>query len=63
MGGYILTKTKAKYIGDWDPEYQPGKIYEIHSLPEYPDGEMIAACNDYGEAYAMPASLFEPVND
>ena len=63
MGGHILTRTKAKYVGGWDPEYQPGKIYEISALPEYPGGEKVAAYNSHGEAYVIPARLFEPVKN
>ena len=54
MGGSILTKIKAMYIGDWDPEYEPGQTYEICELPEYPNGDMVAANNSHGEANVMP---------
>ena len=63
MGGYILKKTKAKYIGPNDTEYQNGKEYMIYPIKDVPDGSVIAAENAYGEAYAMPANLFEPIND
>lgn len=54
-----MTKTKAKYIGENDPEFRKGNVYMIFALEEFPSGEMIAAENDYGEAYVMPANLFE----
>jgi hypothetical protein len=63
MGGFILTKIKAKYIGPDDSEYKNGEIYSIFSIKEIPDGSVIAAENAYGEAYAMPANLFEPVGN
>lgn len=56
-------KTKAKYIGEWDPEYTPGEIYLTYPINEFPNGELIAAENKYGEAYAMPRKLFEPITD
>lgn len=62
MGGSILTKIKAKYIGDWDPEYEPGQTYDICDLPEYPNGDMVAAYNSHGEAYVMPKKLFAPTD-
>lgn len=61
MGGYILKKTRAKYIGPDDVEYRNGKEYMIYPIKEIPDGSIIAAENSQGEAYAMPANLFEPV--
>lgn len=63
MGGYILKKTKAKYIGPDDTEYKSGKEYMIYPIKDVPDGSIIAAENAYGEAYAMPANLFEIVAD
>ena len=62
MGGYTLTKIKAKYIGPDDVEYKNGEVYLIYPIKEVPDGTMIAAENKYAEAYVMPANLFEPVN-
>lgn len=58
MGGYILTKIKAKYIGPDDVEYKNGKEYMVYPIKDIPDGSIIAAENDYGEAYAMPAKYF-----
>lgn len=58
-----MTKIKAKYIGPDDSEYKNGEIYSIFSIKEIPDGSVIAAENAYGEAYAMPANLFEPVGN
>ena len=63
MGGYILKKTRAKYIGPDDVEYKNGKEYMIYPIKDVPDGSLIAAENAYGEAYAMPAKLFEIIND
>ncbi len=63
MGGYILKKTKAKYIGPDDTEYRNGKEYMIFPIKEVPDGSLIAAENAYGEAYVMPAKLFEVIAD
>lgn len=58
-----MKKTKARYIGDWDPEYTPGEIYKICPLKDtvkgFPPGSLIGAYNAYGEAYVMPAALFE----
>ena len=56
-------RIKAKYVGEWDPEYLPGRVYEISALPEDPNGDKIAAYNSHGEAYVMPARLFEPIKD
>ena len=56
-----MKKTKAKYIGPDDTEYKNGKEYMIYPISEVPDGSLIAAENDYGEAYAMPAKLFEVI--
>ena len=58
-----MTKTRAKYIGSDDVEYQNGKEYMIYPIKEIPDGSIIAAENNYGEAYAMPAKLFKPIKD
>lgn len=58
-----MKKTKAKYIGPDDTEYQNGKDYMIYPIKEIPDGSLIAAENAYGEAYAMPADLFVPIED
>ena len=63
MGGYILKKTKAKYVGPNDTEYQYGKEYMIYPLKDVSDGSLIAAENIYGEAYVMPANLFEVIED
>lgn len=63
MGGYILKKTKAKYIGPDDTEYKNGKVYTVYPIKEISDGSLIAAENAYGEAYAMPANLFEVIED
>lgn len=56
-------KTKAKYIGPDDTEYQNGKEYMIFPIKEVPDGHLIAAENAHGEAYVMPANLFEAIED
>lgn len=58
MGGYILKKTRAKYIGPDDVEYKNGNEYMVYPIKEVPDGSLIAVENIYGEAYAMPANLF-----
>lgn len=63
MGGFILTKSKAKYIGPDDTEYKNGEMYTVYPIKEIPDGSIIAAENSYGEAYAMPAKLFEIVTN
>lgn len=63
MGGYILKKIKAKYIGPNDTEYQTGKEYMIYPLKDVPDGRLIAAENIHGEAYVMPANLFEVIEE
>ena len=63
MGGFILTKIKAKYVGPDDVEYKNGRIYKIFPIRDVPDGSLIAAENDYGDAYAMPAELFEVVEE
>lgn len=57
-----MKKTKAKYIGPDDTEYKNGKEYMIYPIKEIPDGSIIAAENAYGEAYAMPANLFEVID-
>lgn len=62
MGGFTLTKIKAKYVGPDDAEYKNGEVYNIFPIKDVPDGSLIAAENAYGEAYAMPAMLFEIVN-
>lgn len=54
-----MKKTRAKYIGPDDVEFQNGKMYTVYPIKEISDGSLIAAENDYGEAYAMPAKLFE----
>ena len=56
-------KIKAKYVGPDDAEYKNGEVYNIFPIKDVPDGSLIAAENAYGEAYAMPAKLFEIVND
>ena len=61
MGGFILKRIKAKYIGPDDVEYQHGKVYTIFPIKDIPDGSLIAAENEYGEAYAMPANRFEAI--
>lgn len=63
MGGYILKKTKAKYIGPDDVEYKNGKVYMIYPIKDVPDGSLVAAENAYGEPYAMPANLFETIEN
>ena len=63
MGGSILMTSKAKYIGPDDVEYKHGKVYKIFAIREVVDGSIIAVENDYGEAYAMPAELFEIVEE
>lgn len=63
MGGYILKKNKAKYIGPDDTEYKNGQVYMIYPIKDIPDGSIIAAENAYGEAYAMPANLFEVIEN
>ena len=57
-----MDKIKAKYIGPDDAEYKNGEVYLIYPISDVPDGSLIAAENAYGEAYAMPAILFEAVN-
>lgn len=59
MGGYILIKTDAKYIGQNDPEFENGKVYKVYPIKDRSDGKLIAAENKHGEAYAMPAALFQ----
>lgn len=54
-------KSKAKYIGPDDTEYKNGEVYTVYTIEEIPDGSIIAAENSYGEAYAMPAKLFEKI--
>ncbi len=63
MGGYILKKIKAKYTGPDDVEYKHGEKYLICPIKEVSDGSLIAAENAHGEAYAMPAALFEAIED
>lgn len=63
MGGYTLKKIKAKYIGPDDIEYTNGKVYTIYPIKDVPDGSLIAAENEHGEAYAMPARLFEAIDE
>lgn len=58
-----MKKSKAKYIGPKDTEYEYGEIYTVFPIVEITDGSLIAAENKYGEAYAMPAELFEIVED
>lgn len=58
-----MTKIKAKYIGPDDAEYKNGEVYNIFPIKDAPDSGLIAAENAYGEAYAMPAKLFEILND
>lgn len=58
-----MTKIKAKYIGDWDPEYTYGEIYLISPVTEFGHGKLIAAENKYGEAYIRPKELFVPIED
>lgn len=58
MGGYILKKTRAKYIGPDDVEYKNGNEYMVYPIKDVHDGSLIAAENSYGEAYVMPANLF-----
>lgn len=54
-----MTKSKAKYIGPDDTEYKHGEMYTVYPIKEIPDGSIIAVENSHGEAYAMPAKLFE----
>ena len=63
MGGFILKKIRAVYIGPVDPEYKPMKEYWIYPIKEYPDGALVAAENQHGEAYAMPAYMFVPITE
>ena len=56
-------KTKAKYIGPDDTEYKNGEVYSIFPIKEAPGGEVVAAENIHGEAYVMPAKLFEPIKN
>ena len=63
MGGYILKKIKAIYVGPDDVEYQNGKEYMIYPIADVPDGSLVAAENAYGEAYVMPANLFEAIKE
>ena len=56
-------KIKAKYVGPDDMEYKHGRVYTVFPICDVPDGSLIAAENDYGEAYAMPANLFEIIED
>lgn len=58
-----MKKTKAKYIGPDDVEYRTGEVYTVYPIKDVPDGSLIAAENVYGEAYAMPADLFEIIDD
>ena len=58
-----MKKIRAKYIGPDDTEYQNGKEYMIYPIKEIPDSNIIAAENSYGEAYAMPANLFESIDE
>ncbi len=57
-----MTKSKAKYIGPDDTEYKNGEVYTVYPIKEISDGSIIAAENSHGEAYAMPAKLFEIIN-
>ena len=57
-----MTKIKARYIGEPDPEYVPNEVYFIYEAKEV-DKSLIAAENKYGEAYLMPRKLFKPVED
>lgn len=59
---FILTKIKARYIGEPDPEYVPNEVYFIYEAKDV-DKSLIAAENKYGEAYLMPRKLFKPVED
>lgn len=52
-------KNKAKYIGPEDIEYKYGEIYQVYPLKDVPSGDLIAAVNDHGESYALPAEWFE----
>ena len=63
MGGYTLTKTRAKYIGPEDTEYRNGEVYLVFPVKEVPDGSLIAAENAYGEAYLMPVKYFEVIEE
>ena len=58
-----MTKIEAKYVGPDDPEFRNGEIYLVFPIKEIADGSMVAAENIYGEAYAMPANLFEPIEN
>lgn len=63
MGEYILKKIRARYIGPDDVEYKHGKEYMIYPIKDVSDGNIIAAENAHGEAYVMPASLFETIEE
>lgn len=58
-----MTKIKAKYVGEWDPEFAPGEVYTIYQIKDMSDERLVAAENKYGEAYVMPKSLFERVKE
>ena len=58
-----MTKTKARYTGEWDPEFTPGEVYLTFPIKDRSDGKLIAAENKHGETYAMPAELFQPIED
>ena len=55
--------SKAKYIGPDDMEYKHGKIYNIFPIAGISAKHLVAAENNYGEAYVMPAELFEVIKE
>lgn len=57
-----MTKIKARYIGEPDPEYVPNEVYYIYDAKDV-DKSLVAAENKHGEAYLMPRELFELVED
>lgn len=58
-----MKKIRAIYVGPDDVEYQNGKEYMIYPIEDVQDGSLVAAENDYGEAYVMPANLFEVIKE
>lgn len=58
-----LKKTKARFIGESEPDFVYGRIYDTFQAKWSPKGNWIVAENKYGEAYLMPEELFVPIEE
>ena len=58
-----MKKTKARFIGESEPDFVYGKIYDTSRAKWSPKGDWIVAENKYGEEYLMPAELFVPIEE